>query len=153
MKKSMNIVEKKPGYKLIKLNFSGLANSMRFNFVTLGRRMLLPNDADAAITVCAGKGRHSQDGAKGKMACLVQFLYRLLYARKVKPDLGNFEFKIFKLSPLGVKVIEAMAHYDPEWGINFIDTMRKFMNIFTTGFMRFYIPPETERQGPANSRK
>ena len=100
--------------------------------------------------VSPGKGRSSTDGQKGVQAAIVQFLFRLLYSRKVKPDLGNFPMKIFEISPLGGKIMEAMASYDREWGPNFLDTMRKFMKEFSECFLRIYVAPESRIQVYAN---
>ena len=119
-----------------------MANQVRPYFISLGRRFLLPSDYQ--IMISPGKGRHGTDGHRGKQACLVQFIYRLVYSKKVKPGIGNFDFKIFDHSPLGSKVLQAMASYDPEWGINFLDTMRKYFNEMTECFMQFYIPPGTQ---------
>ena len=93
--------------------------------------------------VSAGKGRHGKDGHRGKQSCLIQFIHRLIYSKKVKPGIGNFPFKLFEHSPLGSKVIQAMASYDPEWGINFLDTMRKYFKVMVENFMKFYVPPGT----------
>ena len=106
-----------------------------------------------SVTVIPGKGIHSTDGKKGIMSCTTQFLHRLLYGIGIKPDKGSYDFHIFELSPLGCKVLEACAEYDPEWGTNFLDTMRKIINRMTDRLMRLYIPPKTEKQRMAGSRE
>ena len=124
--------------------FLGLGNQVQPFFTSLGRRFKLPSDL--TVVVSPGKGRSSTDGQKGKQAAVVQFLYRLLYSRKIKPDLGNFPMKIFEVSPLGAKVLQAMGSYSREWGPNFLDTMRKFMKEFSTCFLDIYVAPESQIQ-------
>ena len=124
--------------------FLGLANQVQPYFTSLGRRFKLPYDC--TLLVSPGKGRSSVDGQKGKQAAVIQLLYRMLYSEKVKPGIGNFPMKIFLVSPLGAKLLEAMGSYDNEWGPNFLDTMRKFMKEFSDCFLEFYLPPESNRQ-------
>ena len=128
-----------------------MADQIQPFFTSLGRRFKLPSDL--TITVSPGKGRSSTDGQKGKQAAVVQFIYRLLYSRQAKPGVGTFHMKIFEISPLGAKILEAMASYDREWGPNFMDTMRKFMAEFSECFLRIYVAPESQIQVLAREGK
>ena len=121
-----------------------MANQIQPFFTSLGRRFKLPSDL--TITVSPGKGRSSTDGQKGKQAAVVQVLHRLLYSRKVKPDLGNFPMKLFDISPLGAKILEAMGSYDREWGPNFLDILRKFLKELSNCLLEIYVAPESNIQ-------
>ena len=121
-----------------------MANQIQPYFTSLGRRFKLPSDL--TITVSPGKGRSSVDGQKGKQAAVVQLLYRMLYSRKVKPGIGTFSMKLFDVSPLGAKLLEAMGSYDREWGPNFLDTLRKYMLEFSENFLAIYVAPESQIQ-------
>ena len=82
-------------------------------YTSLGRQFRIRGPTDAIIEFMTGRGHHSTGPMAGSMTIIGHILGRLLYGKRLLPNSGLINFPIFKITPIGMRILE-MCHNNAE---------------------------------------